>query len=218
MGNQRPCQFAREIEISDWEIWREKAIWEDNNYNRTCRQKNDHQIQQEKSEIIYLRGAYIARGGGFKLQEMKVERRWGEEWSDSGARDFSLFMVPTWVESQVKFASYILQRKKWKLLPTYRNLNRHIFFEKWVAGQVSGMLVNNLSLATGSLSFHVGFSSKEDGPHLPEVQDQGDPWRGRSKLLSALQLSKIHLIEMWSNGRHKQRSNCWEQLLHLILN
>ena len=44
-------------------------------------------------------------------------------------------------------------------------------------------------------SFHFGNSSKEDGPHLAVVQDQGDPWRGRSKLLSALRLAKIHLIE-----------------------
>ena len=44
-------------------------------------------------------------------------------------------------------------------------------------------------------SFHFGYSSKEDGPHLAVVQDQGDPWRGRSKLLSALRLAKIHLIE-----------------------
>ena len=44
-------------------------------------------------------------------------------------------------------------------------------------------------------SFHFGNSSIEDGPHLAVVQDQGDPWRGRSKLLSALRLAKIHLIE-----------------------
>ena len=44
-------------------------------------------------------------------------------------------------------------------------------------------------------SFRFDYSSKEDGPHLAVVQDQGDPWRGRSKLLSALRMAKIHLIE-----------------------
>ena len=34
-----------------------------------------------------------------------------------------------------------------------------------------------------------------NGPRLEVVQDQGNPWRGRSKLLSALRLAKIHLIE-----------------------
>ena len=48
---------------------------------------------------------------------------------------------------------------------------------------------------TSVFSFHLDYSSKEDGPHLAVVQDQGDPWRGRSKLLSALRLAKIHLIE-----------------------
>ena len=34
-----------------------------------------------------------------------------------------------------------------------------------------------------------------NGPRLAVVQDQGDPRRGRSKLLSAFRLTKFHLIE-----------------------
>ena len=45
------------------------------------------------------------------------------------------------------------------------------------------------------LPFEFMASPKGNGPRLEAVQDQGNPWRGRSKLLSALRLAKIHLIE-----------------------
>ena len=45
-----------------------------------------------------------------------------------------------------------------------------------------------------SLFLVLKFPQGGNGPRLEVVQDQGNPWRGRSKLLSALRLAKIHLI------------------------
>ena len=44
------------------------------------------------------------------------------------------------------------------------------------------------------LPFEFMASPKGNGPRLEAVQDQGNPWRGRSKLLSALRLAKIHCL------------------------